>query len=297
MTQAASPDSARHDKALLTLLGDSSPVVRAGVREEIVRMGEEGLELLRHVCVHAIGEPVAVARTWLRELGGPAADAALLDYIASQRYELLSGMMLIDRAGDPSTTYADYALLETIVDAATPALAGIQSHRGRCSALSACLFGSFGFVPATEDILDPSNSFLCRTLRRHRGTPLSLCAVYALVGARLGLSLEPISMPERFMLGCFEEDEPFFIDCFQGGRHLSAHDVFTFLRAHGHDASPTYLMPSPVGEVLCRVCRNLVNQYRHEGDPVATERFRSFVSAFRVARGVQAPRTLGGDWA
>ena len=43
------------------------------------------------------------------------------------------------------------------------------------------------------------------------------------------------------------------------------------------------LAPVPVREVLCRICRNLVNSYIAAGDPERARLFASFIEEFEAA--------------
>src|SRR5690606_32768499 len=157
------------------------------------------------------------------------------------------------------------------------------------------LFHDFDFRGNVENYTDPDNSFLDQVLERRRGLPLSLSILYLLVAERLGITLEPIGLPGHFMVGCFVDNAPFFIDPFDGGMFRSPEEIFLFLRSH--DISPTLadLAPTPVREVLCRCCRNLANHYESNGDAGHAALFDSFVAEFEstYTRHTTSPATWG----
>ena len=83
-----------------------------------------------------------------------------------------------------------------------------------CKILNRVIFHEFEFRGEKEDFYNPDNSFLGKVLDNRRGIPLTLSVVYLLVADRFGFQLEPVGFPVRFMLGCFEEEVPFYIDPF-----------------------------------------------------------------------------------
>jgi hypothetical protein len=87
------------------------------------------------------------------------------------------------------------------------------------------LFHENGFRGNVEHYTDPLNSFLPLVLERHKGIPISLCLVYLLVAQRLGLDLEPVGIPGHFLVGCYHEDAPLFIDPFEQGAFRTTCDV------------------------------------------------------------------------
>lgn len=56
----------------------------------------------------------------------------------------------------------------------------------------------------------------------------------------------------------------------------------SFLRSHDVTPKVSDLAPTPVREVLCRSCRNLVNHYESAGDQDRAQLFASFVAEFEA---------------
>jgi regulator of sirC expression with transglutaminase-like and TPR domain len=119
-------------------------------------------------------------------------------------------------------------------------------------------------------------------LERRTGIPLSLSIVYLLVAERLGVDLEPVGLPGHFIVGCFVDDLPFFIDPFDRGVFRDADEIFDLLRANNIVPKASDLAPTPVREVLCRSCRNLVNHYTAAGEPERAKLFARFVEEFET---------------
>jgi regulator of sirC expression with transglutaminase-like and TPR domain len=89
-------------------------------------------------------------------------------------------------------------------------------------------------------------------------------------------------LPGHFIVGCFSDDLPFFIDPFDRGLFRDADEIFELLRANNVTPKPSDLAPTPVREVLCRCCRNLVNHYSAAGDPERARLFARFVEEFET---------------
>jgi len=154
------------------------------------------------------------------------------------------------------------------------------SVREKCRIINRVLFHENGFRGNIEHYTDPLNSFLDQTLARRKGTPLSLSIVYLLVAQRLGMDLEPVGLPGHFMMGCYLEDAPLFIDAFEQGAFRSPEEVFAFLKANKVSPKVSDLAPTPVREVLCRSCRNLAHHYNLAGDATRAKLFAGFVEEF-----------------
>lgn len=103
-----------------------------------------------------------------------------------------------------------------------------------------------------------------------------------MVARRMELDLEPVGIPGQFMVGCFLEKEPFFIDVYENGIFRSLEDLLYYLEANQLEADLGHFGPCPVGEVLCRCCRNLAQQYHLLFEDDKAELYRSFVNEFKA---------------
>jgi regulator of sirC expression with transglutaminase-like and TPR domain len=146
--------------------------------------------------------------------------------------------------------------------------------------LNRVLFHEFGFRGARENFENPDNSFLHLVLDRREGLPITLCAIYILVARRIGFELDPIGTPGRFMVGCFAERHPFYIDCWAGGRIMELEQMEDKLGVLPDEESGATLLPVTVAETLTRACRNLSRHYNSMNDSAKERLFTSFVHEF-----------------
>lgn len=73
-----------------------------------------------------------------------------------------------------------------------------------------------------KNYYDPRNSFVHEVLERRAGIPVSIGILYMGVGARAGVALGGTALPMHFVVRVLGVDPPRFVDCFNGGRLLSA---------------------------------------------------------------------------
>jgi regulator of sirC expression with transglutaminase-like and TPR domain len=267
--------------AFLSLLDDTSPAIR---RALLVRFNALGATAARFLQTVAVGSNRVLARhaTWfLEELKFSDPISEFQTFIRSLHYELESGALLLARTVSPRLDVgACCAELDRIAARCRELIVEPSSAREKCRILNRVMFHEWGFHGNVEHYTDPKNSFLDQVLERRTGLPLSLSIVYLLVAERLGVELEPVGLPGHFIVGCFTDDLPFFIDPFDRGVFRDADEIFDFLRANHFTPKLSDLAPTPVREVLCRCCRNLVNHYSAAGDHAQAKLFSRFVEEF-----------------
>jgi regulator of sirC expression with transglutaminase-like and TPR domain len=268
-------------QALQELMDDSSPTVRAALLAEFVRHGRESVDLLRAI-THQPNRMLALHAAWfLRELNFADPVGEFRGFIRSLNYELESGALLLRRTVTPDLDVgACCTQLDSLAARCRELIAEPMTAREKCRVLNRVLFHEFGLHGNADNYTDPRNSYLDQVLARRKGIPISLSIVYLLVAERVGLQLEAVALPGHFMVGCYEEAVPFFVDPFNAGVFLTAGDVFQFLQQHSDHPSIADLAPTPVREVLCRCCRNLANHYRVIHDPDHARLFAEFVMEF-----------------
>jgi regulator of sirC expression with transglutaminase-like and TPR domain len=267
--------------ALLCLLDDPSPSVRRALLEDFARRGGPAVRFLRAVAVGADAGPATHARWFLEQLRISDPIVEFKEFIRSLHYELETGLLLLARTVSPDLDVAACcAQLDALAARCRELIDLPATPREQCLVINQVLFQEFGLRGNVEHYADPRNSFLDEVLARRTGIPLSLCTVYLLVAQRIGLNLEPVGLPGHFLLGCYVSGAPFFIDAFDQGAFRTGEEIFAALRASHIAPRVTDLAPTPVREVLCRSCRNLVNHYAATGDAEHARLFAEFVEEF-----------------
>lgn len=275
--------SAAEREALLSLLDDPSIAVRRALLAHFAHLGTAAVPVLQAA---ARGSNRVLARhaAWfLEELKFSDPVAEFRGFIRSLNYELETGSLLLARTVSPRLDVGECCgALDAIAARCRELIVEPSSAREKCRILNRVLFHEWEFRGNVEHYTDPLNSFIDQVLARRTGIPISLSIVYVLVAGRLGLELDPISLPGHFVVGCFTDDFPFFIDPFDRGLFRDADEILDSMRANNHVPKITDLAPTPVREVLCRNCRNLVNHYHAAGDPDRAKLFAGFVEEFEA---------------
>jgi regulator of sirC expression with transglutaminase-like and TPR domain len=269
--------------ALAELLDDPSPTVRKALLAEFQAMGEQGIHFLQAISHGQNRINGRFANWYLTELKFADPIAEFRTFIRSLNYELETGMFLMCRTIYPDFTIAECCShLDSIAARCRQLIVEPMSIREKCRVFNRVIFHEYGFVGNSEHYSDPRNSFFNQVLERRKGIPVSLSILYILVADRCGVRLEPIAVPGHFMVGCFDEREPFFIDPFQRGILRTPDDLFGLIRQNNLVPKVSDLAPVPVREVLCRCCRNLAQHFTAGHDFVNARLFTSFVDDFEA---------------
>ncbi|HYP16119.1 MAG TPA: transglutaminase-like domain-containing protein [Opitutus sp.] len=258
--------------------------MRKALLAHFAEVGAPAVQFLQEVA-HGSHRVLARHAAWfLEEMKFSDPVAEFRGFIRSLNYELESGALLLSRTVSPELDIgACCATLDKIAARCRELIVQPSTVREQCRVINRVLFHEWGFHGNVENYTDPLNSLLDHVLTRRKGIPISLSTVYLLVADRLGLELEPVGLPGHFIVGCFTEAKPFFVDPFDRGIFLDTDEVFALLRANKIVPKSTDLMPTPVREVLCRSCRNLVNHYKAAGDTDHAKLFATFVEEFDSA--------------
>jgi regulator of sirC expression with transglutaminase-like and TPR domain len=273
------PETMKEDAQLTPLgrlLDDPSPVVRRAVLERLREAGAEGVTWLEARL--ADQEHSAHAKALLEALRTPESAArAFLRYVATEGAELERACLLLERAADPSLADdAHSAEFDRLAARVKELLAEPLDMHDRCRLLCRVVFGEEGYRGARESMSSPASSLLSRVIASRRGIPISLCLLCLFTARRLGLPLEPVGLPGRFMLGMFTGPETFYVDCFEGGTFRSRAEVQLMLLDNHLPADDAFLGPVTARQTLARCCRNLTSQCEAAGDDGLSRMYQGF---------------------
>ncbi|MGB0370015.1 MAG: transglutaminase-like domain-containing protein [Opitutales bacterium] len=269
---------------LMSLVDDES----VSVREELLRLfqkhiGEAEIFLREYADVDD-AQQQKIARQWMADLGIEDVILNFRTFIDSFQYELETGLIMLCRTVYPEVSAKDICeFLDILAKRYYELAVHPSSDFERCRLLNRVLFHEYGFRGDFDNFYDPQNSFINRVLDRRKGIPLTLSTIYLLVGQRVGIELEPVGAPGRFLVGCFSGESIFYIDPFDRGQMRTREElIIDLLRPQGVE-DERVLNPCPVGEVICRCCRNLAHQYQKIGDAEKQALFDSFIKNFDEA--------------
>lgn len=264
-TGQARPLDDRAVQAMVDMLADDDPAIRARVVAHLAQAGERAVTALkaaqsRTSHPHRIDEALTAIH---RENALAALDRfrAIEPAGAAE-----SGALLVARVLDPSIdTDQVLRFLDKLADAAPGPLRGDDPVRA-LRTLAVYMYSVWGFDGARTDYPNPANSLLAQVVTRRTGLPITLAVVYLAVAQRVGMPLEGVGLPAHFVLrhpGVM--DRP-YLDPFNRARLLDENECREIVQAHGFTLGPEHLAAVSPQEIAARICRNLILAYRRQQD-------------------------------
>lgn len=282
--------TARHQSGLLVdLLEDDSVVVLAEVRDAFTRLGRQGVPALRTAVRRGTPRVRGRARQLLLEQDRRNAVRRLVRYAARQDHDLETGLFLLDAHGAPGEDLRGYRkALDAFGDQLRKRLATIPEGRQRVKELVSYLAGEVGFAGASEGFHHPDNIYIHRAIDRREGMPLTLCAIYAFVGRRAGLSTGLLPFPGHVLLSVVDGGERVILDPFGGGSILSLDGCMNYLAQHGLPFRGEFFADATESTMLLRHVRNLIHSCRER------ERLAEAADLKLVLRTLTSSMSAGG---
>lgn len=183
--------------------------------------------------------------------------------VRGEPVDLAEACLLIGAEADPSLDFGPCrAELDRLAAAVAAELAEPphDADPSRAAAVLALVLGArAGFRGSQADYGDLRSSLLDQVLRRRRGLPILLSAVWTEVGRRAGLPVYGVALPGHFVVGIGDPDGAFVLaDPFDGGRLMTDTDARAVaLAAGGSPDDPHLLRPAPPHAILLRILNNI----------------------------------------
>ncbi|HWG95592.1 MAG TPA: transglutaminase-like domain-containing protein [Nitrospira sp.] len=266
-------------RALIRLLSDEDDRIVRTISGRLIDIGPSAVPLLQEA---EIEQPEMADRiaSVLEEIRGSKLEDELanLAALSDEAMSLEAGAFLIARYAYPTLDLARYhEQLDTMADEVRARIGHRASGEEAVNSLNRYLFTEQGFKGNTKNYYEVENSYLNCVMDRRVGIPISLSAVYLLIGQRLDLPLFGIGMPGHFLVKYESDRYKVFVDCFNGGALLTEKNCARFLTEAGYGFDDKYLQKSPVRAILSRMIKNLLAIYSKSGDGGKTARMTTFI--------------------
>jgi regulator of sirC expression with transglutaminase-like and TPR domain len=267
-------------KALISLLLDDDPKILNMVWEHLLEIGEPALPLLEEAAEGSdprirIRTRHAISRIRLDLLERQFQSLALRD---DASFDLEEALCVVARIEYPTLQRSDISKqLDEIVDAIRPALLEAQSPRDEILAINSYLFDDLGIRGNTSDYYDPDNNFINKVLEKKTGIPISLSAVYVLLGQRLGLPIRGVGLPGHFLAKYDTPQMEIFLDPFNRGRLLTKRDCAQILTKAGYYFKEEYISVASSRDIVIRMLRNLVISYSKRQEKTRIRRLTHYM--------------------
>ena len=266
-------------RALIRLLSDEDERVARAIAGKLTEIGDPAVPLLREA---EIEQPAMAARIGgiLDDIRGQCLEGEFhtLSACDDENLDLEAGAFLIAQFAYPDLDVARYVgMLDAMAREVRERLGRKASGEEIVKAINRYLFVEQGFAGNTQQYYDVDNSYLNRVLERKTGIPISLGAVYLLLGKRLELPVFGVGMPGHFLVKYEADRYRIFVDCFNGGALLTQKDCARFLDQAGYGFDERYLQKTPSRAILIRMIKNLVAIYNKMDDVTKATRLTRFI--------------------
>ena len=287
-SQAASPSAISQ---WVRELDDNAYLVRRRAEVNLIGLGTPALAAVEPACHSHSAEVRARARRIVAVVRHDQLVAGFraLGTMPDDAVDVEAGMILISQWIDPAT---DPVGLRRQLDAWADRVRGrlgdvdprTVAPQQAIDAVCQTLFGAGGFEGASSNFDDPRNSALSHVLKRRAGLPVLLSHVAVAVGARLGLPLEGVALPYRYMFKYDGSRAPagfpradIIVDAFGGGRVVNEDDLEDIITGLGGGFDPLrHLKNCPRRETLARMLWNVELDLAQQGDSLKVFQARIF---------------------
>jgi regulator of sirC expression with transglutaminase-like and TPR domain len=242
-------------KAVVDKLVAEPPGSLAVLRERARKLELEAAQL-RHLALQVHQE---------RVLG----ELAKLVQGPDDKIDLVHGALLITRLDHEDLDVASYRKqVERIAQELQAKLPKEATDRDKLTALTKELFAERGFHGCRSDSENRANSYLSDVLDDREGLPITLAILYMDLARRLGVKLDGVGLPGRYMVQYRPAKGPaVFIDVYEGGKEMTRKEVAALIQQNGGEApGKEAFKPVTKKATLARVLANLANSAQKEND-------------------------------
>ena len=157
--------------------------------------------------------------------------------------------------------------------------------------LNNVFFDMFKFVGDTKDFFNPSNSFIVDVIKRKKGNPITLSALYSIVAQSVGVPIYGVNMPRHFITVYMDRmlhypydnlsraNVLFYVNPFGRGEIYNIKEVYNFLNRLKMKVSDDILLPCDHEQIVRRSINNLILIYKNQKDEKNEQRYIQLLSA------------------
>lgn len=270
------PGTDRELEALASLLETEQEPLIGILLEQIHSFSDRHFERLLHL-IPPTSQALPQLDLVTAERAVPRMQAALLEWRSSGA-DLENGMILLARTAYPRLNTDEVGA--KLDDIALQLRRGLRftGARNTLATLTHQMSQVHGFRGSSDDYYDPDKTYLNRVLEHHTGLPITLAAVYILIGKRLGLNVDGVALPGHFIACLRAGSDTLYFDPFRDGVTLSLREVMSIVTGTGTAFRPEHLRPPTAPEMLRRMLSNLEAAYGRRHDSERSEIVRRYLS-------------------
>jgi regulator of sirC expression with transglutaminase-like and TPR domain len=255
-------------KAMITLLDDEDPEVKAEIFKQFELLGDKAIPFLEQKWENTLDVNLQNRiEDLIHSLQYKQLKERLIEWKANESEDLLKGMWLIATYQYPDLSFESISakIDQLYFDAWSNFKEDLQPM-DQVRLLNFVMFNKFKFSANTKNFHASSNSMINQVLESKKGNPISLCVIYLLIAQRLNLPVHGVNLPNLFILIYLEEDFSFYINAFNKGLIFSKEDIANYIEQLKLEPSDVYYDPCDNISIIQRVLRNLIVSFRKTGD-------------------------------
>ncbi len=292
-------------QALISLLDDTDQEVVQQVTERLLSYGELVLPFLED---RYLSEQQATIQGKIHSIIDQIQNASLHSQLQAWAegggVDLFEGYFLITKFRYPELNRQTLNnLIDKIKLDAWLELSFQLSALDKIRILNRVFYDVHGFKGDSDKYHAPENSYLNKVLETHRGNPISMAMVYAIVAQRLNIPVFGVNLAQHYVLAykdvpdlniagiAFQSattldpqgagDVLFYINAFSKGAVFSKWNIDQFLRERGLKPQAIFYEPCSNVDTLTRVCRNLIYSYERLDDHQRVEGIKSLLDVLQ----------------
>jgi regulator of sirC expression with transglutaminase-like and TPR domain len=254
--------------AICILLEDNQARISGVLDRQIASMSNEDQERLFDRLVEAPPRRISLPRA-LEDFHHRRLERDFSDWSVSRSGEpnLEEGIFLLASFGSPLEDMSHcLAELNQMAEEVKNRIGGLEGASEIVRRATHYIHEELEFDGNREAYYDVENSYFNRVLDRRLGIPITLSALYILIGRRSGLPFRGIGMPGHFIVKYDYPDAPIYLDPFAGGQIVTISQCEEIVRGMGYHFDIRFLKETPDARIIERMINNLIGIYHREGD-------------------------------
>lgn len=255
-------------KALVVLLDDEDHEVITHVEQQIMSMGTSIIPFLEQEWeVHFNPTLQRRLEDLIHQLQFELVQERLTNWRQGDMADLLEGLWILCTYQYPDLEYQTLSnQIEELHIETWRELRDDLSPFDQVKVLNSVFFDRFGFRANTKNFHSPANSMINAVLESKRGNPISLGAIYSLIGAKLEMPVFGVNLPNLFILTYKSEKLQFYINVFNKGLIFSKEDIDNYIEHLQLTPQEMYFEPCSNLDIVTRFARNLVVSFEKLGE-------------------------------
>lgn len=265
-------------QALISLLEDEDPGVKAHVHKKLISLGDQVIPTLETAWEQEDQRVQEQIEEIIYVIQSEQAILALKNWMHSQLPDLLDGWFYLTRYQYPEIEFDNYkGQISRLVNRIWLELRSGMTVPESLMVVNRMLFVRERFRANRKNLNDPQNYFLNGLIDGKKGAPLSLGLLYLILCQELEIQLHGILLPGYFVLVHKQGEEAYYVDVFNKGTLFTKDDLTRFLSEMNVEQEERYYQPASHQQIILEMVRALLLTYRQRRQQDKVEKMQKLL--------------------